>query len=291
MKDTVLDLQALKTFVLGIEFKSFALAAKHQHKSTSAVSAHLKKLEMQTNSTLVKKEGRYLLPTEQGEQLLRFAKNMLAMNDEALETIRCIDLQGSVSVGLQEDFAEAILTECLGRFTRVNEHVQLNTMIERYTKLISAIQEGALDLSVTWQGNETTPYSDIIAHTPIQWISSPSFPLENFLEQNLPLPLVMVEPNCLFKKKATDALDSAGIKWKIVYQSQSLSGIWPAVQAGLGVTARTTIGRPDSLKIIQAGLPKMDEIGIQVHRAQDAGNKVQERLADLMTKTIQRNYV
>lgn len=35
----------------------------------------------------------------------------------------------------------------------------------------------------------------------------------------------------------------------------------------------------------------MGEIGIQVHRAQDTGNKVQERLADLITRTIQKNYV
>ncbi|GAM68051.1 transcriptional regulator [Vibrio sp. JCM 19236] len=186
MKDTVLDLQALRTFVLGIEFKSFSLAAKHQHKSTSAVSAHLKKLEMQTNSQLVKKEGRYLLPTEQGEHLLTYAKKMLALNDEVLETLRCIDLQGSVLVGLQEDFAEGIITECLGRFTRINEQVQLNTMIERHSRLISAIQDGLLDISVTWQGSENTPYSDVITHTQVHWIASPDFPLEHFLEKKHP---------------------------------------------------------------------------------------------------------
>jgi DNA-binding transcriptional LysR family regulator len=81
MKNTTLDLQALKTFMLGIELKSFALAAKQQHKSTSAISAQLKKLEMQANVALVKKEGRYLLPTEHGERLLNYAKKILALND------------------------------------------------------------------------------------------------------------------------------------------------------------------------------------------------------------------
>ena len=286
MKDTVLDLQALKTFVIGIELKSFALAAKHQHKSTSAVSAHLKKLEMQTNSTLVKKEGRCLLPTEQGELLLSHAKKMLALNDEVLETLRCIDLRGSVNVGLQEDFAEGILTQCLGRFTRINQQVQLNTMIERYSRLISAIQDGSLDISVTWQGSEQTPYSNTIAHTPIQWISSSDFHLEHFLEKNIPLPLVMVESNCLFKQKAIEALDAEGIRWKVVYQSQSLSGIWPAVNAGIGITARTCIGCPGNLEISHTGLPKMGNIGVQVHRSQERTNNVQDKLIDLITKAI-----
>jgi len=53
--NSTLDLQALRTFVLGMELGSFALAAKQQHRSTSAVSAHLKKLEMQIEITLVKK--------------------------------------------------------------------------------------------------------------------------------------------------------------------------------------------------------------------------------------------
>jgi hypothetical protein len=57
----------------------------------------------------------------------------------------------------------------------------------------------------------------------------------------------MIEPNCLFKQKALKALDSEGIRWKMVYQSQSLSGIWPAVNTGIGITARTCIGRPNSL--------------------------------------------
>ncbi|WP_282249530.1 LysR substrate-binding domain-containing protein [Vibrio campbellii] len=290
MKDTVLDLQALKTFVLGIEYKSFALAAKHQHKSTSAVSAHLKKLEMQTNSKLVKKEGRYLLPTEQGEYLLSYAKKMLALNDEVLETLRCIDLRGSVLVGLQEDFAQGILTECLGRFTRINEQIQLNTMIERYARLISAIQDSSLDISVTWQGIEHTPYSDIIAHTPVHWVSSPDFPFDHFVEKNIPLPLIVVEPNCLFKQKAIEALDAERIKWKVVYQSQSLSGIWPAVNAGIGITARTNIGCPTSLKIINKGLPKMGNIGVQIHRSQEVTDNVKEKLIDLITSAIKSNY-
>ena len=290
MKDTVLDLQALKTFVLGIEYKSFALAAKHQHKSTSAVSAHLKKLEMQTDSTLVKKEGRYLLPTEQGEYLLSYAKRMLALNDEVLETLRCVDLQGTVNVGLQEDFAEEILTECLGRFSRINEQIQMNTMIERYAGLISAIEDGSLDISVTWQGVKRTPYSDTIAHTPVHWVSSPDFPLGHFLEKNIPLPLVVVEPNCLFKQKAIEALDAERIKWKVVYQSQSLGGVWPAVHAGIGITVRTSMGCPAPLEIIKKGLPELGNIGVQVHRSQAATDNVKEKLIDLITRVIKANY-
>jgi len=290
IKNTVLDLQALKTFVLGIELKSFSLAAKHQHKSTSAVSAHLKKLETLTNSKLVRKEGRNLLPTEQGEHLLSYAKKMLALNDEVLETLRCVDLQGSLSLGLQEDFSEQVITACLGRFSRINERVHLNTMIDKYANLISSIQNGDLDFSVTWKGNNTTAYSEVISQTKIHWIGREDFPLEYYLENNKPLPLVMVEPNCLFKQKAVQALDTKGIKWEVVYQSQSLSGIWPAVNSGIGITARTSIGCPDDLKLITAALPSIGNMGIQVHRSAEVTNTMRDRLINLITQTIKDNY-
>lgn len=290
MKNTVLDLQALKTFVLGMELKSFTLAAQHQHKSTSAVSAHLKKLEAQTNSALVKKEGRNLLPTEQGEHLLHYAKKMLALNDEVLETLRCIELQGSLILGLQEDFAEQVITECLGRFTRINENIHLHTMIDRYANLISSTKDTSLDLSVTWKGHETTAYSQLVANTEIQWISSADFPLNYFLDNNKPLPLVMVEPNCLFKQKAIAALEAKGIKWEVVYQSQSLSGIWPAVNTGIGITARTCIGKPSHLQVIKTKLPSIGHIGIQVHSASGTKNNMRDRLIELISNTITDNY-
>lgn len=290
MKETVLDLQALKTFVLGMEFNSFALAAKHQHKSTSAVSAHLKKLEQQTNAALVRKEGRLLVPTAQGEQLLSYGKKMVVLNDEALEALRWVDLQGAVSVGLQEDFSQGILTECLARFSRINDQVQLNTMIERYATLISSVQDGSLDVSVTWQGHETTPYVEQVADTAIHWIAAPDFPLTRFLATNQPVPLVVIEPNCLFKQKATATLDAAGIRWKVVYQSQSLSGIWPAVNAGFGITARPRIGCPDTLETVDGILPGLGKIGIQLHRSKQTLHSAGEKLIESMTSAIQASY-
>lgn len=286
MKNTVLDLQALKTFMLGIELKSFALAAKQQHKSTSAISAQLKKLEMQTNATLVKKEGRYLLPTEHGERLLSYAKKILALNDEAVEMLKCIGLEGKILVGLQEDFAQGVLTECLGQFARINDKVQLNTMIEKYSKLISATKENTLDLSVTWKGNIDTPYSNTISQENIQWLSSPDFSLDKYIKYDQPLPLVVVEPNCGFKEKAIKALDAQGIKWKVVYQSQSLSGIWPAIAAGIGITARTNIGRPKNLDVISKGLPDLGNIEIQLNKSQAGSNDIMDRLIEIIKVAI-----
>ncbi|PLN69267.1 LysR family transcriptional regulator, partial [Klebsiella quasipneumoniae] len=65
-----LDLDALRSFVTGMEFGSFALAAQRLARSTSAVSAQLKKLESQCGVALVVKQGRHLALTAEGEKLM-----------------------------------------------------------------------------------------------------------------------------------------------------------------------------------------------------------------------------
>ncbi|STS90875.1 NADH dehydrogenase transcriptional regulator [Klebsiella variicola] len=52
-----LDLDALRSFVTGMECGSFAQAALRLSRSTSAVSAQLKKLESQCGAALVAKQG------------------------------------------------------------------------------------------------------------------------------------------------------------------------------------------------------------------------------------------
>ncbi len=52
-----LDLDALRSFVTGMECGSFAQAALRLSRSTSAVSAQLKKLESQCGTALVTKQG------------------------------------------------------------------------------------------------------------------------------------------------------------------------------------------------------------------------------------------
>jgi len=52
-----LDMEAIRTFVTGIELGNFTLAAKQLSRSTSAVSAQLKKLECQCGIKLLHKNG------------------------------------------------------------------------------------------------------------------------------------------------------------------------------------------------------------------------------------------
>jgi DNA-binding transcriptional LysR family regulator len=122
---TNLDMDVLRTFVTGFELGSFARAADRLGRSQSAVSTQLRKLEEQIGLPLVQKSGRGLALTTAGERLLSYAKRLLELNDEAVDTIRGSDLEGWVRLGLPQDFADTFLPAVLGRFSRAHPRVRV----------------------------------------------------------------------------------------------------------------------------------------------------------------------
>lgn len=95
--------------------------------------------------------------------------------------------------------------------------------------------------------------------------------------QDEPLPLVAFEAPCLMRNAAAAALDRAGIAWRLAFSSASLSGIWAAVAAGLGITIRTSAGLPAQLQVL-TGMPELPRIGLLLHRAEAEPNAVVKQL-------------
>src|SRR5579863_9447689 len=133
------DLDVLRTFAAGMELSSFAKAADRLGRSTSAVSAQLKKLEGQAGATLLRKEGRGLALTAAGETMLAYARRLLELNDEAVAAVHEVEIEGWVRLGLQEDFAETLLPTVLARFGRAHPKVRIEAQVARNFELMERI--------------------------------------------------------------------------------------------------------------------------------------------------------
>uniref|UniRef100_E6PQC5 Putative transcriptional regulator protein,LysR family n=1 Tax=mine drainage metagenome TaxID=410659 RepID=E6PQC5_9ZZZZ len=266
MRRMTFDLDVLRSFVLGIELGSFAKAADRLGRSTSAVSAQLKKLEAQVDVAIVRKSGRRLVLTPTGETLFGYAKRLLALNDEASTAVRGVDLEGRVRLGLQEDFGEHLLTEALGSFARAHPRVRIEARIARNAELLELVSSGRLDLALAWESGRGCPHSQRIAELPLCWIGQAD---GTWPPNGEPLSLVAFESPCLMRSAATHALDQAGIPWRIAFTSPSLSGVWAAAAAGLGITVRTRIGLPANLSVLE-GLPDLPKVGLVLHWAEAA---------------------
>ena len=284
MRRVTFDLDVLRSFVTGMELGSFAKAADRLGRSTSAVSAQLKKLEEQAATPIFRKAGRGLALTEAGETMLGYARRLIELNDEAASAIHDVELEGWVRLGLQEDFGEAVLPEVLGRFARAHPKVKIEARIARSHELAERITAGSLDIALAWHNGATLPYSRHVAEVQMRWIG-PARLIEAGLRQGEPLPLVALEAPCLLRTVATETLDRAGLSWRMAFSSPSLGGIWAAVAAGLGLTIRTDIGLPANVRAMapQAlGLPALPKMALVLHQKEAELDPVAARLADIL---------
>lgn len=287
MRLTNLDMDALRSFVSGVHAKSFARAADRLGRSTSAVSAQLKKLEEQAGVPLLRKAGRGLALTDEGEVFLSYAKRLLDLNDEAVSAVRGLELSGWIRLGLQEDFGEAVLPQVLGRFARAHPNVRIEGRIGRNAELIDRTRSGQLDLALAW--DDGLSESERLASIPLCWLESAGEEQVWWPGDGEPLPLVALEAPCMLRSIACDVLDRAGLPWRIAFVSPSVGGLWAATAAGLGVALRTPIGLPAAVRQLDgeaSGLPKLPSLGVSLLRAQKDAGPVGEQLAAIIRQAL-----
>lgn len=287
------DLDVLRSFALGVDLGSFAKAADRLGRSTSAVSAQLRKLEEQVGAPVLRKAGRGLVLTEAGETMLAYARRLLDLNDEAEAAVRGVDLEGWIRLGLQEDFGETLLPDVLGRFARAHPKVRIEARVARNADLLERVSAGRLDLALAWSnGGESRVHGETVTDLPLRWIGPADEDLAWPGPQGAPLPLLAFEAPCLFRTAATAALDRAGIAWRVAFTSPNLSGLWAAAAAGLGITIRTPLGVPSRVRTLatrELGLPPLPRLTLVLHRAKADPDPPTARLATIVLEAVRES--
>ncbi|WP_415867541.1 LysR substrate-binding domain-containing protein [Burkholderia ubonensis] len=308
------DIAALRSLVAGMDLGSFAKAADRVARSSSAVSAQIRKLEEQAGTPLFVKSGRGLALTDAGDAMLRYARRMIELNDEAAAAVRGVSLDGWVRIGLQEDFGEAILPGVLGRFARAHPKVRIEARVAHNAELLERLDANQLDLALVWGDPASAAFvartgidSEEIARVPMRWIGAAGVGAAGLGAAGVgaagdgdagepsvrlpdePLPLVVFDRPCRFFGAATHALDRAGVPWRVAFTTPSLAGLWAAAAAGLGLTVRSHYGLPASVRLIDAaplGLPELPSVPLMLLRRASSATPTVDRLARIMTQAV-----
>ncbi|WP_415858566.1 LysR substrate-binding domain-containing protein [Burkholderia ubonensis] len=308
------DIAALRSLVAGMDLGSFAKAADRVARSSSAVSAQIRKLEEQAGTPLFVKSGRGLALTDAGDAMLRYARRMIELNDEAAAAVRGVSLDGWVRIGLQEDFGEAILPGVLGRFARAHPKVRIEARVAHNAELLERLDANQLDLALVWGDPASAAFvartgidSEEIARVPMRWIGAAGSGAAGIgaagsgaagdsdagepsvRTRDEPLPLVVFDRPCRFFGAATAALDRAGVPWRVAFTTPSLAGLWAAAAAGLGLTVRSHYGLPASVRLLDAaplGLPELPSVPLMLLRRASSATPTVDRLARIMTQAV-----
>jgi DNA-binding transcriptional LysR family regulator len=274
-----LDPELLRAFQLIADGYSFTQAADHLGRTQSAVSMQIKRLEdLLGQSVLSRGRGGGITLTPHGRYLLPRARQILALSDEVLATFRSPTISGSVRLGTPDDYALSHIPGVLRRFAETHPAVQVDVLCSSSTDLVEKLKAGELDLTLVSAGNEPKNWPSVaLWRGPLMWITS----TRDTPHRQDPLPLALANEACGWRTSAEEALQKAGIRYRIAYLSGTQIGTHAPVLAGLAVTVSALTVLPDGVRPMRAdeGLPKLPQFGILMLKGRNAAQPVTDALA------------
>ncbi|PAV26682.1 transcriptional regulator [Tamilnaduibacter salinus] len=283
MRPRNLDLNQLRTLVAVADLGTVTRAAERLSYTQSAVSMQLQRLETSVGMALHQKAGRQVRLTADGERLLGYARRMLAMNDEALADLKRPVVQGTLKLGIPEDYA-TLLSSALVHFTQLYPSLNLEVHCGNSESLVNQVRQGDLDLALVTRQRHS-PGGEVIRREPLVWAVG----LHHQPPLNDPLPMAFYSPGAdVFREEAEQALESAGRRWRVAYGSQSMVGLRPIVDAGLAVAVVTRHMVTAGLRVLDesSGLPPLPVVEIALHRPPGRPTEAVQQLAELLRQQL-----
>jgi DNA-binding transcriptional LysR family regulator len=279
---TAIETDLLRAFVAVADSGGFTRAAAVLHRTQSAVSMQIKRLEESVGTPLFQRNGRTVHLTRDGEGLLGYARRILSLNDEALASIAQTRVEGAVRLGCMDDYATCVLPDILARFaadqplvyvevhTGLTQHM-LKHVGERYDLLLAMHKRG-------------TGSGEVLREEPAVWGGSPTHDVGSLD----PLPLALAPQGCLFREWALVALDRKGRRWRMAYMSPSMGAVDSAVASGLAVSVFKAGTLPKRLRALgpRDGLPALPVAEIALHRAARQSSRAAARLGDFIVESL-----
>ncbi|HUX78377.1 MAG TPA: LysR family transcriptional regulator [Alphaproteobacteria bacterium] len=255
------DHLSLQCFLSVAGSGSFTKAAERVGRTQSAVSQQISKLEQTLGVTLLKREKKVSL-TSEGEVFFNYAHRIISLHHEVIDRFKEESLKGEIRFGVPEDFATFFLADVLADFSRIHPGILLNVECDLTLNLLERFKNSEFDIVLTKMiCPKDFPLGVNLLTESLEWVCSQS--LRDALEKERALPLVLSPQPCIYRTRALQALETAELKWRIVYTSSSYAGTLAAVKAGLGLTVLPKNMIPKNLTYINSDfLPKLDKVHI-----------------------------
>lgn len=275
-----LDITTLRSFVAVADNGGVTRAAGFLHLTQSAVSMQLKRLEELLGLELLDRSGRRIALTAAGEQLLVYARRMVAMNDEVIGRLTNQAFEGEIVLGVPHDIVYPAIPRVLQQFNVAYPRVKVQLISSFTRSLKEQFDKGECDLILTTEVAETEQ-SETLARRPLCWIGAPG----GHAWRQRPLRLAFGR-YCTFRPKVITALDGAGIPWEMVVETDSDRTIEATVSADLAVHTMIDGTEPPHLAQIEhgGGLPDLPVQRINMYGAEATGSQVVSELAEFVRR-------
>ncbi|MGF6573726.1 transcriptional regulator, LysR family [Paraburkholderia fungorum] len=278
-----LDLELMRTFVAVADAHSFAGAGVRIGRSQAAVSQQMQRLEALVGIALFQKEGRNKPLTAGGQQLLGHARELLRVNDEAVQSLVGGAQAGVLRIGSPHDVSDTLLPPILAHIARWAPGLRIELDVGRSPFLMEALRRGEIDMTLSTRGDATLQ-GLLLRTSPTVWICASQY---KHVPQ-APIPLVLADEPSIFGKLAIEALDAARVRWREAYIASNLLGVKAAIRAQLGVTARSIELLGPEMRVLgdKDGLPRLPDVDYYLWIRPHSANPLVRQAFELLSQVL-----
>lgn len=258
-RSRVLEHELLRVFVCVVDCGGYTAAAQALHRTQAAISQQIKRLEESAQTALFQHPRRAVELTDDGRTLLEYARRLIALNDEALSSLKSDGVRGKVRIGANNYYATAVLPQMLARFCAANPGVQ----IEMHTgsahdmdRRLGLAYDLLINIYPVGSGSGV-----VLRREQLHWVgakvASPHL--------RTPLPLALMPKGSLLRDIAIATLGASRRDWHLAQESSNIMALEASTAAGLAVSIfqKASVVSPH-LRILDEhdGMPALPQIEI-----------------------------
>ncbi|RNF35642.1 LysR family transcriptional regulator [Paracoccus methylarcula] len=256
-----LDVATLRSLLAVAEYGAVTRAAEALNMTQSAISMQMKRLEEVFGRPVLLKQGRGVILSDFGFELLTEARKMLAHNDAIIARFMGERPEGRLRVGLTCDWMIDKVAQATRAFRQDHPRIELVINTARSRDLRRQLKQGDHDLILTTEF-ESPPGAIHLGKADLAWAGA----VGGKVWMERPFPFAN-SPDCSYTPAGMEALDRAGIEWRQMIGEGGKDTWRVLASADLGVTI-IPADRPEAgLEIIEhnGALPPLPQTWLNVH--------------------------
>ena len=293
------SLTQLRAFVAATEAGSFTGAAQQLRISQPAASELVRRMEAGYGLPLFVRAGRRLKPTSAGEELLGWARDILALvdgADQAMQELRGLRT-GTASFGVLKNASYYFLSDLAERFHQEHPGVRIRLVGQNSAEVADAVRTGELEaglavLPVPLEGIDAAP----LLRDEVLWASADRsravkpMTLGRLIER----PLVLYDAHYAWRdptrRQLADRAAAAGVELPVAIEVENVESALELVARGVGETmvsraVAASAAMPRGLHVVGFAEPLYDTIAL-LTRSRTVLSPVTRRLVDMATEMM-----
>ncbi|MGI9407925.1 MAG: LysR substrate-binding domain-containing protein [Hyphomicrobiaceae bacterium] len=279
-----LESDLLRTLVAIADTGNFTRASEIVSRTQSAVSVQMKKLEDVVGEVLFERGPRGVSLTGPGERLVKDARRILSLLDQAAQSLQLDPLDGSVRIGIPEEYGGTILPRVLSRFAKMHPQAEVTVRCAPSSELNSEFDKGVLDLIVVHE-EAARIGGEVLLHDPVVWVTSEQF----YQHEIKPMPVAVCDRGCWWREWALASLDQQQKDYRITYVSGSTFGLQAAVSSGIAVAVLSKSQIPSDCRelTLEEGFPQLQGTNIVLRQRKQGKCSTKAGMAQAVREAFQ----